>query len=208
MFEDFTWNLSHSIAICHKTKPLWNLQTLEKLCCTNLKFDLKLITLAKNCLWHTWNLKFSTTWNTFLTHTSNFNVETFNNSKNSLPHTFLNLNVETLNNLKKTLPHLKTYNILKKFLPHLSFIWKSCKLFVCHHLEMNSHSLCKLKETFFSKRFTCFLYVIQAQSPSLLLVLTQCPFSCLVWAITFWKQLENKAKMKDSRFMKWNNCIN
>jgi hypothetical protein len=23
-----------------------------------------------------------------------------------------------------------------------------------------------------------------------------------------WKQLENKQKMKDLRFMKWNNCIN
>jgi hypothetical protein len=28
------------------------LQTLEKLACTNLKFDLKLVTLAKNSLWH------------------------------------------------------------------------------------------------------------------------------------------------------------
>jgi hypothetical protein len=24
----------------------------------------------------------------------------------------------------------------------------------------------------------------------------------------YWKQLENKQEMKDSRFMKWNNCIN
>ncbi len=24
----------------------------------------------------------------------------------------------------------------------------------------------------------------------------------------YWKQLENKQEMKNSRFMKWNNCIN
>jgi hypothetical protein len=24
----------------------------------------------------------------------------------------------------------------------------------------------------------------------------------------YWKQLENKQEMKDSRFMKWNNCVN
>jgi hypothetical protein len=24
----------------------------------------------------------------------------------------------------------------------------------------------------------------------------------------YWKQLENKREMKDSTFMKWNNCIN
>jgi hypothetical protein len=26
--------------------------------------------------------------------------------------------------------------------------------------------------------------------------------------LEYWKQLENKQKMEDSRFMKWNNCIN
>jgi hypothetical protein len=95
-------------------------------------------------------------------YTSNFNGETLNNSKNSLPHTFSNFNVEkpqkleelsfTLLNLKlelkdvkNTLSHLRTYNTLKKSLPHLPLTWKSYKLLVCHHLEMNSHSLCKLK---------------------------------------------------------------
>jgi hypothetical protein len=133
-----------------------NLQTLEKLSCTNLKFGLKLVGLAKNSFWHTWNLNLSTTWKNF-SYTSNFNVETFNNSKNSLPHTFSNFNIETsktwrtlfhtfeLKALKNTLPHLRTYNTLKKSLPHLPFTWKSCKLLVCHHLEMNSHSLCKLR---------------------------------------------------------------
>jgi hypothetical protein len=151
-------------------------------------------------------LKLSTTWKTFLAHTSNFNVETpqqleefffhtfsqtttlkplnnsknyffyrlsqtatlkplnnlknfffhilsqtatlkpLNNSKNPLSH-ILNLNLK-LKDLKNTLPHLKTYNTLKKSLPHLPLIWKSCKLLVCHHLEMNSHSLCKLKNLF------------------------------------------------------------
>ncbi len=88
MFEDLIWNLSHSIAICHKIKPFTgNPQTLEKLSCTNLKFDLKLVILAKNSLRHTWNSKLSTTWKTSLVHTfSNFNVETFNN---------LNLKLET-----------------------------------------------------------------------------------------------------------------
>jgi hypothetical protein len=38
-------------------------------------------------------------------YTSNFNVETFKNSKNSLPHTFSNFNVENLKNLKNSLSH-------------------------------------------------------------------------------------------------------
>jgi len=131
-----------------------------------------------------------------LAHTSNFNVETLNNSKNSLPHTFSNLNIETLNNLKNSLPHilnlklkdlkntpphLRTYNILKKSLPHLPLTWKRCKLLVCHHVEMNSHSLCKLKNLL-SKGLSPFFYAIQAQNPSLFVVLTQCPFPWLVWA--------------------------
>jgi hypothetical protein len=37
-----------------------NPQTLEKLACTNLKFDLKLVTLAKKFLPHTLNLKLET----------------------------------------------------------------------------------------------------------------------------------------------------
>jgi hypothetical protein len=84
-----------------------NPQTFEKLSCTNLKFGLKLIGLAKNSLWHTWNLNLSTTWKNF-SYTSNFNVETFNNSKNSPPHTFSNFNVENLKNLKNFLSHFWT----------------------------------------------------------------------------------------------------
>ncbi len=62
-FEDFTSNFSHSMAICHKTKCLQeNPQTFEKISCTSLKFHLKLATMAKNSLPHTWNLKLSTTW--------------------------------------------------------------------------------------------------------------------------------------------------
>jgi hypothetical protein len=95
---------------------------------------------------------------------------------------------------------------LKKSFPHLPLTWKSYKLLVYHHLEMNSHSLCKLKLRL-SKGFSPFFYAIQAQNLALL-ILTQCSFSCLVWAITYWKQFENKQEMKDSRFMKWNNCIN
>jgi hypothetical protein len=73
MFEDLTWNLSHSIVICHETKPLQ--ETLKHL---------------KNPFLHksqTWMLK------------------PFNNSKNSLPRTFLNFNFETFNNLKNSLSH-------------------------------------------------------------------------------------------------------
>jgi len=43
-------------------------------------------------------------------YTSNFNVETFNNSKNALSHTFLNFNVENLKKLEElsfTLLNLK-----------------------------------------------------------------------------------------------------
>jgi hypothetical protein len=56
-----------------------------------------------------------------------------------------------------------------------------------------------------SKGFSPFFYAIQAQNLSLLLVLTQCPFSCLCGPITYWKQLEKKQEMKASRFIKWNN---
>jgi hypothetical protein len=65
--------------------------------------------------------------------------------------------------LKNTLPHLRTYNTLKKSLPHLPLTWKSCKLLVCHHLEINSHSLCKLRTL--SQGFSNFFYAIQAQKP-------------------------------------------
>jgi len=94
----------------------------------------------------------------FLPHTSNFNIKTFNNSKNSFPHTFSNFNVETFNKSKNSLPHTWNLKIRKKFfhtwkfttffnesLPHLPLTWKRYKLLVCHHLEMDSHLLCKLK---------------------------------------------------------------
>jgi hypothetical protein len=41
-------------------------------------------------------------------YTSNFNVETFNNSKNSILHIFSNFNVENLKNLKNSLSHFWT----------------------------------------------------------------------------------------------------
>jgi hypothetical protein len=138
------------------------------------------------------HLKFEVLYNlkTYFQHTSNFNVETFNNLKNFLPHTF-NLK---LKNLKNIHPHLKTYNTLKKSLPHLPFTWKCCTLLVCHHLEMDSHSLCKLKA--FPKKKFPFFYAIQVQNLSLCHVLTQCPFFCLVWAHnlleTTWKQARNE----------------
>jgi hypothetical protein len=51
LVEYLILNLSHSIIMYHNTKPLKeNLQTLEKLSCTNLKFHLKLATMAKNFL--------------------------------------------------------------------------------------------------------------------------------------------------------------
>ncbi len=151
-----------------------NLQTLEKLSYTNLKFDLKLVTLAKNSLWHIWNLKLSIIWETCFAHTSNFNVETLNNLKNSLSHTFSNFNIETFNNLKNscshtlhlknTLAHLKTYNTLKKSLPHLPFIWKSCKLLVCHHLEMKISFTLQTKNPYL-KRILSFLLCTTSSKP-------------------------------------------
>jgi hypothetical protein len=49
IFDDVISNLSHSIIICHKRKPLQEaLKPLEKLSDTNLKFHLKLVTMAKN----------------------------------------------------------------------------------------------------------------------------------------------------------------
>jgi hypothetical protein len=76
-------------------------------------------------------------------YTSNFNVGNLQNLKISLSH-FWTWNLK-LKDLKNTLSHLRTYNTLKKSLPHLPLTWKSCKVLVCHHLEMNSHSLCKLR---------------------------------------------------------------
>jgi hypothetical protein len=132
---------------------------------------------------------------------SNFNIATHNNLKKSLPHIFSNLNVESLK-LKNTLSHLKTYNTLKKSLPHtfsnlnvesLNNLkntpphLKSCKLFVSHHLEMNSHSLCKLRKNFLSKGLSPSSMQIQTQNPSLRLVSTQ--LLSLTWCgpITYWK---------------------
>ncbi len=97
-----------------------NPQTFEKLSCTNLKFDLKLITLAKNSLWHT-KLKLSRTWKTSLAHTSNLNVETFNNSKNSLPHTFLTSSLK-LSTTWKTLFHTWELGTLWRSLFHTSHL--------------------------------------------------------------------------------------
>ncbi len=55
MFEELTWNLSHSIVICHKTKPLQ--KTLKHLKKHFLhKFQtwmLKLFNNSKNSLSHT-----------------------------------------------------------------------------------------------------------------------------------------------------------
>ncbi len=102
-----------------------NLQTLEKLSYTNLKFDLKLVTLAKNSLWHIWNLKLSITWETCLAHTSNFNVETLNNLKNFLSHIFSNFNIETFNNLKNSCSHTL----------HLKLKEHSCTLENLQHFE-------------------------------------------------------------------------
>jgi hypothetical protein len=128
-----------------------------KLSCTNVKFDLKVVTLTKNFLWHTWNLKLSTTWKTSFAHFFKLQRCNLQQLEKSLPHIFSNFNVESFNNLENTLPHLRTYNTLKKFLPHLLLTWKSCKLLVCHCLEMNSHSLRKVKKTLLSKWFFFFL---------------------------------------------------
>jgi len=119
-------------------------------------------------------------------------------------HLHHNLQHLQLKDLKNTLPRLRTYNTLKKSLPHLPPTWKSCKLLVWHHLEMNSHSLCKLKNLV-SKRFSLFFSFLcnTSSNLSLLLILTQCPFSCLVWAHnlleTTWKLARNESI---------NNCIN
>jgi hypothetical protein len=92
--------------LCKKLSNIW------KLSCTNVKFDLKLVTLTKNFT---------------LTH---LKLEAFNNLKNlsctlsqtstlqlttirrSLFHTFSNLNVESLNNSKK---HSSTFENLQHF---------------------------------------------------------------------------------------------
>jgi len=135
MFEDLTWNLSHSMVICHKTKPLQ--ETLKHL----KKFLHKLQIWLETCRI---GKKLS------LTH---LKLKPFNNLKNFSNSS--NFNVETFSNSKNSLPHIRTYNTLKKSLPHLPLTWKSCKLLVCQHLEMNSHSLSKLK-TFSPKDFLLF----------------------------------------------------
>jgi hypothetical protein len=125
-----------------------NLQTFENLSCTNLKFDLKLLTLANNSLWHTWNLKLSTTWKTSLTHTSNFNIESFNNLKNSSTH-FHKLQrwiPQQLEELSFTHFELKTWNLNTwRTLFHtweLTTLWRS--------LFHTSHSLGKIASSLYA----------------------------------------------------------
>jgi hypothetical protein len=103
---------------------------------------------------------FTKTWKTFLALQTSM-LEISKNLKNFLSH-FWTWNLQ-LKDLKNTLPHLRTYNTLKKSLPHLPPTWKCCKLLVCHHLEMNSHSLCKLKTLSQNDSFL-FSYAIQAQT--------------------------------------------
>jgi hypothetical protein len=89
---------------------------------------------------------------------------------------------------------MKIYNTFEDLFHTSHSSWKCYKFLVCHHLEMDSHLHCKLKNLF--SKNSLFFNAIQAQNLSLLLVLTQCPFSCLVWAHnlleTTWKQAKNE----------------
>jgi hypothetical protein len=147
----------------------------------------------------------------FLTH---LKLEAFNNLKTSFAHFFKlhRWNFQQLEEVSFThffklkcwiSQQLEKHSSTLENLQHFEEVsstsltpLKSCKLLVCHHLEMNSHSLCKLKINFLSKGFSPSSMQIQAQNPSLLLVPTQCPFSCLVWAHnlleTTWKQARNE----------------
>jgi hypothetical protein len=107
MFEDLTWNLSHLMVICDKTKPLQ--ETLKHLKNFLHKLEICLETCRigkKLSLTHLKLNPFNNLKN--FSNSSNFNVETFNNSKNSLPHTFSNFNVENFKNLRNSPSHFWT----------------------------------------------------------------------------------------------------
>ncbi len=128
--------------------------------------------------------------------------KTFNESNNSISHTFSNLKVEVLNNSKNSLQNIFALklnifkNLKNKFftLEKLTTLWRN--------LFNTSHSLGKTLTLFAtlqtkslaSKGFS--LSMLYKQNPWLLLVLTQCPFSYLVWAHnlleTTWNQARNE----------------
>ncbi len=149
-----------------------NLETIEKLSCTNLKFDLKLVTLAKNSLWHTWNLKLST-------------------NRSTLLHT-----LSQTSTAWKTFFHTWELTTFWRSFFHTSHSLEKLQAPCMPPLGNELPPFCKLKNLL-SKGFSPFFYAIQAQNPSLLWVLTQCPFSCLVWAHnlleTTWKQARNES---------------
>jgi hypothetical protein len=158
---------------------------------TSLKFHLKLVTMRKTLFDTLENFTLSITQRPFF-HTP----QTFNESKNSLAHTFT-FKFDTFKNLKNKFFFLtlKTYN--KKSFFHTSHSLRNGFLL--------SLQPCKLK-TFPQRILPC--YVIQVKP------LTICCFNAMsfsfAWCgpITYWNQLEDKQEMKHSRFMKWNNRIN
>jgi hypothetical protein len=110
-----SWKTSQCLKTSLEISPIQllyvtkHLQTLKKLACTNLKFDLKLVTLVNNSL-ETWS--FQQPEKPFA-HTSILKVKTFNNLKNFLPH-FLKLQCWNLQQLEKlffTHIELKTWNL-------------------------------------------------------------------------------------------------
>ncbi len=129
-------------------------------------------------------------------YTSNFNVGNLKNLKNSLSH-FWTWNLK-LKDLKNTLPHLRTYNTLKKSLStpptHMEKLQAPCMPPLGNELPLTLQSKKPCLKTILS----FFFFLCNTSSNlSLLLVLTQCPFSCLVWAHNLleitWKQTRNES---------------
>ncbi len=94
-----------------------NVQAQEKLSCTNLQFDLKLIRLEKNFLWHTWNLKLSTTWKSFLAH---LKLQRWNFQQLELSFTLSQTWTLKLSTTWKTFFHTLTLTTLWRSLFHTS----------------------------------------------------------------------------------------
>ncbi len=113
-------------------KTSFQISPIQSLYVTKQTLNKKTLEHLKYFLAQTWNF----TWNlqkcqifilnlkTSFPHTSNFNVETFNNSKNSFAHTFSNFTVKSFNISKNFLTHIfsnfkvETFNNLKNSFAH------------------------------------------------------------------------------------------
>jgi hypothetical protein len=125
---------------------------------------------------------------------SNFKVEILNNSKSSLPNTFT-LKLDSFKKLEdRVFPHLKNLQLEEIFsTPPIHLESFTISLYATTWRWTTTLFVTLQTKSLSSKGFSFFM--LYKLNPWLLLVLIQCPFSCLVWAHnllkTTWKQARN-----------------